>query len=507
MAKKITACLYRLISYMLGSQCLIISLFICQINILSASTNSSYRKGLQHYTKGEFDKAINQLHNAMKQKPSLEERTNIYKYIGLSLFTLGRKAEAERNFQQCINQDKACSISKNEALDETVLPFFLAVKQRMQEKDKTLKPTTQIIVQSPIKNVEILLDGILLGPANSPLDVKPGTIQITLQAAGYRPRTMKLLVNKNTKNVYQAQLEKIPPKPKPKTEPQPEVKVERKLVKKPKPPTEHEEMKTQKQDERTAKQSKKDRNPGYLPDETRSRTPEQNDLDRMLSESDPELKNGSEEKFSGKESTRNRREKFNREDRPSSNNNYGVNEERSAQSMVYTKSDPIPYGAENQAVPADNNRMPITPLHFLPLGIGQFYNGDFLLGTFILGTQVTSIALIAIADQDIVQAQKIEKDSYSQAETDPSISDQDLLKLSESSRQYIADKEDRINFAIGAGLGSWGLGVVLAIVMRPSNAHDRPDLLIPKPSDRNRLSWQLRPTLGSGYELRLHYNF
>lgn len=415
-----------------------------------------YKQGLQHYAKGEFDKAIQSLQTALKKKPSKSEKVKIYKYIGLSLYTLGRQAEAEKNFEQCLATDMACSIEAKEALDESVLPFFQNIKRGIHERKNMPKPKTRILVKTPVKDAEILMDGILLGPANTSLDANPGTREITLQAKGHRPRRVKIAVNKNVENVYEISLDKLPPKVDTKAlerekEKEREKARQQKIAREKAKEKERERERAARKLEarKDKKEKEKDKIPPVLPTEDESA--------RKLADPGPEPRKESLE----------------------------MPEERGPQ---VTAAAPSPANE-----PVELEREPVSIAHFLPLGFGQFYNGDYLLGTLFLATQLYAGGVIVQANQDIQQAEDNEQAAIRRAQVDPTVTPDDLLAFSQAKQAFVKDKQERLNIALGAAAGTYVFGVVHALIMRP--------YVLPAT-----VSMQLMPTQNQGLELHVHWD-
>lgn len=450
--------LRRMLTFSLG---LLLILFL---PVSASGKTPLYKQGLQHYAKGEFDKAIQSLQTALKKKPSKSEKVKIYKYIGLSLYTLGRQAEAGKNFEQCLATDSACSIEVKEALDESVLPFFQNIKRGINERKNTPKPKTRILVKTPIKDAEILMDGILLGPANTSLDASPGTREITLQAKGHKPRRVKIAVNKNVENVYEISLDKLPPKVDTKAlerekekEREREREREREKAKQQKIAREKAKEKERERERarrlearREKKEKEKEKVPPVLPTEDESA--------KKLADPGPEPKKESLE----------------------------MPEEKGPQATAEA--------APSSSEPVELEREPVSIAHFLPLGVGQFYNGDYLLGTLFLATQLYAGGVIVQANQDIQQAEDNEQAAIRRAQVDPTVTPDDLLAFSQAKQAFVKDKQERLNLALGAAAGTYVFGVVHALIMRP--------YVLPAT-----VSMQLMPTQNQGLELHVHWDF
>ncbi len=489
------------------------------------SKNSAYKQGLQNYAKGEFDKSIQNLQKALKNKPSKTEKTKIYKYIGLSLYTLGRRTEAEKNFEQCLAHDSKCSIDRNEALDESVLPFFQDIRRRQAEKEPMAKAKTKILVKTSAKDAEVLLDGILLGPANSSLDAKSGTMEIILQAKGYRARRVKIAINKLVENVYVIELDKIAPKPEvkpiPKVDPKEKARLA-KLAAKEKA-REQEAIKDKARQVKLAAQAKTREEEALKKsalEKDKARKLEARNLREGAKEKVPpvlpneDLLEGNSDK--GKDNKKDRLAKHSNSDleKPSKKRDDGLElaEERGPPPATDKDSErevtKEATAAADEPPKTESVREPTNIFHFLPLGIGQFYNGDFLLGTAFLGAQIYSVGVIFVANQDIQQAETNQEAAFRQAQIDPNVTQADIDAFTFAKNKFVKEKQQRIDLASGVLAGTYAFGVLHAIIMRPIITQKSSSLL-PESSktQASQLTWQLQPTPQQGLQLAVRWDF
>lgn len=444
-----------------------LALALCMSPMPLLAKDPPYKQGVQHYAKGEFEKAIQDLQRALKKKPTQAEKVKIYKYIGLSQFTLGRRAESEKNFEQCLVTDAKCSIDRKEALDESVLPFFQDIKRRLVEKKNASKPKTRILVTTPVKDAEVLLDGVLLGPANTSLDAKPGTREITLQAKGYKPRRVKIAINKLVENVYEIDLDKAPPKIEERAaradsrEKARQARLAETQRKK--------EAKARKLEARREREREKARTPAVLPVEGEA----------IKKVPDPAR-------------------------------------ETLAAQPTPTPPPAAPPAPPPAVAPAPAPQPPppglaresVSFAHFLPLGVGQFYNGDYLLGSLFLGTQFYAAGVIIVAKQDIEQAKSTEQAVFRRADVDPSVTQDELDQASADKNTVVKARNKRISIASGVLTGTYVFGVLHALFNRPyvlaapTTAVIKP---IPEPDDALRV--QLLPTDEQGVRLEMNWKF
>lgn len=200
----------------------------------------SYDAGFAKYTMSDFKGAIASLQSALPRTRSPKEKAKIFKLRGICEYMLNQKSKASESFKSAIANDSATTISGDEVLDESVISFFNAQKansQRTASQTRTPPPpagkaaprygtkvnTTRIILRSNVNGAQVLLDGIIAGTTNNPIETQPGSLVATINAKGYMSRAIRINVAPKKDNVYIVNLEKpkpkiIPPAPK-RTEP------------------------------------------------------------------------------------------------------------------------------------------------------------------------------------------------------------------------------------------------------------------------------------------------
>ncbi len=421
--------------------------------------SASLKEGMQHYTKGEFKAAIPSFQKALSQASHKEDKSRIYKYLGLSQYTLGQKSAAEESFLLCLKVDSACSIKKDEALDESVLPFFAATKDKLSKHDsksdtKTetkpeAKIATRILIESNAEGAEVLIDGIMAGSAGAFITAPPGTIEVEIHAKGYKPRKLKIVVVKNKENKYQIDLEKLPVGPS-------KEELAARAAKE----------KARKQAELAAREKSKAASAGKKQDEER--------MQKAKGEGGDDLFGFAEEEKKEKELEKSPK-KFD-ESFVSDGKTPGINEklvdiledDKGPKAPKKDKSEAKATSPQSPAIPAPPPlASPISLLHFMPLGLGQIKNGDYILAALVAGTQ----AYGALMYLDAMQAEQNARDNYlmalQQAKIDPGITPQDLIDLQNRSSNYIA-KQQQAQTTYGLiVLSSYGFSVLQGILMRP----------------------------------------
>ena len=95
----------------------------------AASYANSYDRGIKMYRRADFKGAERAFLDVLRGGANRATKGRIYKYIGLCQFMLGRKSEARASFHSALRYNPKTEIFPNEALDSSVLEFFLEIKQ------------------------------------------------------------------------------------------------------------------------------------------------------------------------------------------------------------------------------------------------------------------------------------------------------------------------------------------------------------------------------------------
>ena len=95
----------------------------------AASFANSYDRGIKMYRRADFKGAERAFLDVLRGGANRATKGRVYKYIGLCQFMLGRKSEARASFHSALKYNPKTEIFPNEALDSSVLEFFLEIKQ------------------------------------------------------------------------------------------------------------------------------------------------------------------------------------------------------------------------------------------------------------------------------------------------------------------------------------------------------------------------------------------
>ena len=95
----------------------------------AAGHANSYDRGIKLYRRADFRGAEHAFLDVLRGGANRATKGRVYKYIGLSQYMLGRKKAARASFHSALKYDSKTEIYPNEALDSSVLEFFLQIKQ------------------------------------------------------------------------------------------------------------------------------------------------------------------------------------------------------------------------------------------------------------------------------------------------------------------------------------------------------------------------------------------
>lgn len=187
----------------------------------------TFALGYKKYTKGDMKGAAEALQRALPQAKSPAEKAKILKFLGIAQFTLGNKAGAAASFKNALTLQPGLSISADEVLDESVIPFFKSQASATRTaarpaapassgKPRYGKPTksTWAVINSNAKGATIMMDGILAGSVGDKIEVSPGVVKLTLQAPGFHAKTFTVKIHENRENNVTLNLNKIQPRKK-----------------------------------------------------------------------------------------------------------------------------------------------------------------------------------------------------------------------------------------------------------------------------------------------------
>ena len=190
----------------------------------------TYNQGRSLYLKGNLKKSTQALTQALKRRSPPALRAQTYKLLGIIAFMENRRSKASQYFKAALKINPKITISNQEVLDPTVIPFFknIARSRRPGSQNRrkqavsaapggTKKKLTTITIKTP-KPATISIDGILAGNSGIPIEVQPGINILTLKSKGFITKKVKVQAVKNRQTNLSVSMKKIvkkKPKPKP----------------------------------------------------------------------------------------------------------------------------------------------------------------------------------------------------------------------------------------------------------------------------------------------------
>lgn len=220
---------------------------------LRTAPAQSLAAGEVKYRKGDFAGAEKSLQQALPRTRNPREKAKVYKFLGISQYMQGNKSGASTSFRSALGNDPGLSVSPDEVLDESIISAFNAQRGKggkgpivtagraapaispvVASSSSTAAPPavgaepraaagssmarpsklTRIRINSNVAGT-VVMDGIMAGSTGSPIDADPGSVDITVSAAGYQSRAIRAQVSLNQETTYTVNLEKVAPKPPP----------------------------------------------------------------------------------------------------------------------------------------------------------------------------------------------------------------------------------------------------------------------------------------------------
>lgn len=389
-------------------------------------------KGMILYQKGRIPQAEQALLQALKTTTGAE-KARVLRLLGITQHMQGNQAAATRSFQMALAINPNTTISRDEVLDETVVPFFERVRATAQSSParapatgESLKPArmrvgkrtkyTILVVQSNAK-ATVLIDGIIAGHTGSKLEVSPGKVEITLRANGFKPRKQRVMIKAKRENYLN-----LPLNPRqPKVAPVASAAVAAKAA--------------------VAEEDDLFAEPVRRPPPPAVSKPEPKPSAKGLYAAPPAYPPVGE---------RNRYQDSSRRPKRSAKT---VSSERTVGSPIVA---------------------------VLPFGIGQFQNNDFLSGSLFAGAEAFSLYIYVRSRSEISQSSTIKATLEQQEITDGKNTDRQSLIAEHEA--YIAEQQTQSTLALSAFIGLAVIGAVEALWNMPTVTTTRN--VNPKPTRR-----------------------
>ena len=175
--------------------------------------------------KGQLSPARSALVSASRRSKSKNELANIYLLIGIIDYTSGNKSAAQKAFSLSKGFNPSLVINPNEVLDTSVISFYKSIpvprkanrnvgrSSRKTPSPKNVVPQkkgTFMFIASKTKDASVLIDGIIVGTVNSPIEVSPGTQTVEITKPGHFTRKISLNMRSGTTTQQQIDLKRKP---------------------------------------------------------------------------------------------------------------------------------------------------------------------------------------------------------------------------------------------------------------------------------------------------------
>ena len=118
------------------------------LSLGSVARADNFNQGLTSYRHSNFSAAEQAFLKVLQEGVNRATRAKVYKYVGLSQYMLGRKADAGKSFRSALRFDPMTELYPNEVLDSSVIEFFLQIKQDSRKRSPA---TSQVPRRPPVR--------------------------------------------------------------------------------------------------------------------------------------------------------------------------------------------------------------------------------------------------------------------------------------------------------------------------------------------------------------------
>ncbi len=120
----------------------------------SSLNAKTFKEGYSFYTKGDFSNAEKSFASALNTRLANSEKAQVFKFLGISQYMLGKKGPAQQSFTRAIAASPSITIDPNEVLDESVVSVFNNLKKAKEPPKPKPSPPKQA-VPAPVRQREV----------------------------------------------------------------------------------------------------------------------------------------------------------------------------------------------------------------------------------------------------------------------------------------------------------------------------------------------------------------
>ncbi|MGE0174247.1 MAG: tol-pal system YbgF family protein [Oligoflexales bacterium] len=396
----------------------ILALLCCLMAAQVPAFAQSLNDGMALYLKGNFEGAESALAAASQRESRPAERSKIFKLLGIVQYMQGNKGGAAQSFRSAISINPNISISTAEVLDESILPFFKEQRRHAAKKAPAPARATTLKVVSNARNGSVFLGNRRVASVGEKIRTRPGPAVLTVRAPNFKPRSTRILIEKQRDNNFTLNLQRAAPNP------------------------------------AVAARTKKEL--GHQPDD--------------LFAAEPEIRNpgpqGAETNaIAGAKAPDSPPPTLVADQPPSVTDSPAVDQNPYATPVppppdYFDTPKPRPKKEES-----DKNIL----MAFLPFGAGQYYNGDILLGAFFTGGSLASIYFYMTSIQ-VAEEAKANEAEFSKRDN---VTDEQKAAFREDTQAFIKTQQTNNQIAIASLLGLWGIGSLEAYLTMTSPAANK----------------------------------
>jgi hypothetical protein len=166
---------------------------------------------MQNYKRGLFAQAEREFIQVLRTARANELKNRALKYLGISQYMQGKKESARKTFEVLKRSDSRASIEASEVLDDSVIAFFNAIRVQAGST-ATAQRRTGIFIESNVPNANVSIGGILAGTVGRHIDARPGVQEVTVSASGFISKKARVNVTAGQSARFRIDLSKPIPK-------------------------------------------------------------------------------------------------------------------------------------------------------------------------------------------------------------------------------------------------------------------------------------------------------
>lgn len=200
-------------SVWLSLQTFSIKLIIFLSLLLYLTTNHAFGQNLSDgvvaYAKKNYKQSVQILKKSLIKNRKMEKKEKAIhlKYIGMSLYKIGKKNKSIKALEKAYELDPNLKIDDVDKEDKEIISAFRKAREKIAKQDsESSESGTKIKIKSNISNITIVLNNRHTLKAGEKFSTNPGINDISIVLKNGQRRNFRLAVKKNQINTYYIKL-------------------------------------------------------------------------------------------------------------------------------------------------------------------------------------------------------------------------------------------------------------------------------------------------------------